>query len=163
MRGMFFRGVLVGSLTSALVLSASAALAGTGVGGIFNLGQANTVNTSSSLSGSTSGAQLAVSNSSTTTGNYGLLVNGKSLSPALVAANSTGPAARFTGASGSAPFQVGSNHKVSNLNADLLDGLDSSAFKVECPGGTTLVAGVCVRRRRARRITGPTPKTPAHQ
>ena len=107
MRGMFLRGVVVGSVTAALVLSASAALAGTGVGGIFNLGQSNTVNATSSLSGSTStGAQLSVSNASTTTGARGLTVNSASSSAALLAHNSAGPAAAFQSPSSVSPFNV---------------------------------------------------------
>lgn len=128
MRGMFFRGVVLGSLTAALVLSASAALAGTGIGGIFNLGQSNTVNQTSGLSGSSSGAQLAVSNTSTSTGNYGLRVNGASATPALVAHNSAGPAALFFSPTSAAPFAVNSTRKVTNLNADLLNGIGSRGF-----------------------------------
>jgi hypothetical protein len=45
--------------------------------------------------------------------------------------------ANFNPASG-APFAVGSNTKINNLNADLLDGLDSTAFwKLVGNGGTT--------------------------
>lgn len=134
MRGMFFRGVLLGSLTAVLVLSASAALAGTGVGGIFNLGRSNTVNQTSSLSGSSSGAQLSVSNSSTGSADYGIRVNGVSAAPALVAHNSAGPAALFFSPTTVAPFAVNSTQKVANLNADRLDGLHSSAF-VPAPVG----------------------------
>src|SRR5260221_1984263 len=76
MRGYFFRGVVLGSLTSAVVLGASAALAGTGVGGVFTIGKANTVNHASSLTGSNSRSQLTLSNTSTSAGTRGPSVSG---------------------------------------------------------------------------------------
>jgi hypothetical protein len=126
MRGMFFRGVIVGSLTAALVVSASAALAGTGVGGIFNLGQSNTVNAQSSLNGSTGGAELTVANTSAS--GRGMTVNGKGAVASLLAQNTLGPAGAFLVPSGVSPFLVNSTHKVTNLNADQLDGIDASGF-----------------------------------
>jgi hypothetical protein len=128
MRGMFFRGVVLGSLTAVLVLGASAALAGTGIGGIFNLGQSNTVNATSSLSGSTAGAQLAVANTSTASGARGLSLNSSGSVGTLLAHNSTGPAAAFQSPASVAPFLVNSTGRVTNLNADLLDGIHSSGF-----------------------------------
>jgi hypothetical protein len=124
MRGMFFRGVVLGSGTAVLVLGASAALAGTGVGGIFNLGQSNTVNGASSLSGSTAGAQLTVSNTSTS--GRGLSVNGAGPSAALLAHNSAGPAAAFQSPASVAPFSVNSTKQVTGLNASLLGGMNST-------------------------------------
>jgi hypothetical protein len=74
-------------------------------GGTFILGHANSATTASSLT------------SSVTTG------------PALSVTNTGGkPAAKFTANSGIAPFQVNSATKVTNLNADKLDGQDSTAF-----------------------------------
>lgn len=129
MRGMFFRGVVVGSVTSILVLSASAALAGSGVGGIFNLGKSNAVNKTSSLTGAAKGAtQLLVSNSATSTGSRGLQVSGHSPVAALLAQNSLGEAASFQSGSSFPPFEVNSTKKVTNLNADQLDGIDSSGL-----------------------------------
>ena len=125
---MFLRGVILGSLTAVLVLGASSALAGTGVGGIFNLGQSNTVNGNSSLSGSSFGSQLSVSNSATNSTARGLYVNGSSSAAALLAHNSAGPAAAFQSPSSVAPFTVSTTHRVPSLNADLLDGIDSSGF-----------------------------------
>jgi hypothetical protein len=103
MRGYFLRGVVLGSLTSALVLGASAALAGTGIGGVFNLGQSNTVNNTTSLTGSSSGSQLLVH-------------------------NGAGLAAAFQSKAGSAPFSVNSSVQVALLNASLLGGHSSSYF-----------------------------------
>lgn len=45
-----------------VVLVAANALAGTGVGGIFNLGQTNSANQTSTLTGASNGAQLQVTN-----------------------------------------------------------------------------------------------------
>jgi hypothetical protein len=43
--------------------------------------------------------------------------------------NSAGPALRLNAPATAAPFQVGNGNKVVDLNADRLDGLDSSAFQ----------------------------------
>ena len=51
----FTRGAVVGGIAGAFVAAATIALAGTGVGGIFNLGQENTVNAQTSLKGSVAG------------------------------------------------------------------------------------------------------------
>jgi len=65
---------LLGAAAAALALTTATALAGSGVGDVFNLGQANTVNVESSLSGNTSGgAQLRVENSATTQNAFGVL------------------------------------------------------------------------------------------
>ena len=55
------RWALLGAATAALVVTTTA-LGGSGVGGIFNLGQTNTVNGTSSLTGTTGSAQLRVAN-----------------------------------------------------------------------------------------------------
>jgi hypothetical protein len=73
-------------------------------GGNFILGQTNTASSTTALSAGTTG-------------------------PALKATNtSTGTAASFNVASGHPPFSVNSGTKVTNLNADKLDGLDSTSF-----------------------------------
>ena len=65
---------LLGAAAAALALTTATALAGSGVGGVFNLGQANTVNAESSLTGNTSGGpQLRVENSATTQNAFGVL------------------------------------------------------------------------------------------
>jgi len=75
-------------------------------GGNFILGQANTANQPTTLTGSpATGAALAVAN--TTSGQ---------------------PAASFTVSGNKAPFTVSSSGKVGKLNADKLDGLDSTDF-----------------------------------
>jgi hypothetical protein len=98
------KGAIAGSVFTLVVASSAVALAGTGVGGVFNLGQTNTVNKTSRLTGSSSTAMLRVDNTG------------------------AGPAARFNTSATSPPFAVASHAKVSGLNADLLDGNDASAF-----------------------------------
>jgi hypothetical protein len=79
-------------------------------GGNFLLGKANTASTQTSLTASPSfaGKALQLTNTSTGAGATALGLNV---------------------ASGHAPFTVNSGTKVANLNADKLDGIDSTAFK----------------------------------
>src|SRR6266511_3641435 len=56
---------LLGAAAAALCLTTTTALAGSGVGDVFNLGQTNTVDGTSTLSGTTAGPQLKVQNAST--------------------------------------------------------------------------------------------------
>jgi hypothetical protein len=128
---------IVAALVGALTATATAAVAGSGVGAVFNLGQANTVNQSSALAGSTANDQLDVANVNTGSSAKALGLLGKSsAAPALNAANTGGgPALGLTVNSGKSPFTVNSSTKVANLNADKLDGLDSSGF---VQGGGTL-------------------------
>jgi hypothetical protein len=98
------------ALVMALVLGvASVALAGTGVGDTFNLGQQNTVNKISSLIGSASSAMLKIDN------------------------NGAGPALALQVKPGEQPMTVNSDRMVARLNADKLDGKDSTDL---LPGGT---------------------------
>ncbi len=86
---------------------ASTALAGTGVGGVFNLGQTNTVNAISTLYGSYNNMMLRVVNTNTGTYARGLSIYTADNKPPLVVENSK---------SGTA----------TNLSADKVDGKDSS-------------------------------------
>jgi hypothetical protein len=93
----------------ALVLGvATTALAGTGVGARFDLGKTNTVNAVTKLVGSVAGPSLQVDNNSTGAGATALDLQ---VEP------------------GKAPMKVNSEAKVANLNADKLDGLDSTQFQ----------------------------------
>jgi hypothetical protein len=88
---------------------ASTALAGTGVGARFDLGKTNTANEISELVGSVAGPSLQIDN------------------------NSSGAAATALDLkveAGKPPMTVDSQARVNNLNADRLDGFDSS----ELPG-----------------------------
>ena len=86
------------------VVIVSPAVAGTGIGALFNLGRANTVNRTTTLTGTTSGRILAL------------------------AITGTGSALSLSTRAGQAPMTVTSSTRVAHLNADLLDGLDASAF-----------------------------------
>jgi hypothetical protein len=95
-------------VAAALTLgTASAALAGTGIGGVFNLGVTNTVNAITKLTGSVAGSSLQIVNNST---------------------NAAATALDLRVATGKPPLKVNSTTKVANLNADQLDDKDSSAF-----------------------------------
>ncbi len=86
------------------VAMVSPAAAGTGIGALFNLGRSNTVNRTTTLTGTTSGRILALAN------------------------KGTGSALSLSTRVGQAPMTVTSSTRVTHLNADLLDGLDASAF-----------------------------------
>jgi len=116
MKAKLAQGVVIGAVAAAMTFGASSAFAGTGIGAVLNLGRANAVNASTVLQGSTAGQQLRVANNSTATGATGIGIH--------------------TGL-GKPPLVVDSKAKVSNLNADFLDGRDSSAFVA---GGGTIVS-----------------------
>jgi hypothetical protein len=86
---------------------ASTALAGTGVGARFDLGKTNTVNQISKLVGSVAGPSLQIDNNS---------------------AEAAATALDLQVEPGKAPITVNSDAKVANLNADKLDGTDSTGF-----------------------------------
>jgi hypothetical protein len=75
-------------------------------GGNFILGQSNTASSTTALSAGTTGPAFRATNTS------------------------TGTAGSFNVASGHPPFTVNSGTKVTNLNADKLDGKDSTNWKV---------------------------------
>jgi hypothetical protein len=61
-RGDFFKGVVLGATVSAIVLVATSAIAGTGIGGVFNLGKTNSVDAQNTLKGATSAKTLQLTN-----------------------------------------------------------------------------------------------------
>jgi hypothetical protein len=92
----------------ALVLGvATTALAGTGVGARFQLGQTNTVNAVTKLVGTVAGPSLQVDNNSTGAGATALDLQVEA---------------------GKAPMKVNSDRQVANLNADKLDGKSEADF-----------------------------------
>jgi hypothetical protein len=102
------KGFVLVVIVSATTIASTVALAGTGVGGVFNLGTTNTTNASTVLQGSTTGQQLRVVNSATKgTGITGIGIHTAGNEP---------------------PLAVNSTTRVNNLNADLLDGRTSAAF-----------------------------------
>jgi len=104
-RADFFKGVMLGATVSTLVLTATTALAGTGVGAVFNLGRINKVNARSTLKGATGTSNLQITNTG------------------------TGKGIGITVRAGKAPIAVNASAgKATNLNADKLDGHDSPDF-----------------------------------
>jgi hypothetical protein len=104
MSGSFLKGTVVG-LACALIGGATVALAGSGVGGVFNLGVTNSVDAQSSLKGSTTAPLLALTNTNTGAGATGLQVNGNATSPTLTAVNNAGGAGVLAvGTTGAAVF-----------------------------------------------------------
>jgi hypothetical protein len=91
---------------------AAAALAGTGVGATFNLGKANSVNALSTLVGSTTSSMLRVDNNGSGTA-LDLKVGDPNTSPSFKS---------------TPPMKVDSGARVTNLNADLLDGKDLASI-----------------------------------
>jgi hypothetical protein len=102
----FSNGFVLGIVAATVVLTASAALAGTGVGAVFNLGRINSVDQGSTLSGA---------------------------APKLLIVKNTGSGPAAVGISiqvppGKPPLQVNSAARIAHLNSDLLDGMDSHQF-----------------------------------
>jgi hypothetical protein len=148
----FARGAAVGGIAGAFVAAATIALGGTGVGGVLNLGQENTVNAQTSLKGTVAGnAQFRVENGSSGVGLFGISSTGKGVYGKHTAATGGEPAVQGESASAAAagvvgkntaggpglsalvnagkpPLTVNSSARVANLNADQLDGKSSSAF-----------------------------------
>jgi hypothetical protein len=108
----------------ALVLgAATTALAGTGVGAVFNLGKVNSVDRLSVLVGGASGAMLRVDNDG----------------PGTALELRVGSATAEPATKGIPPMKVDSGAKVANLNADKVDGRSFG-----CPGGTLFHEGACI-------------------
>lgn len=91
-------------------------------GGNLILGKPNTAANTTSLSAPVSGKALQVTNTGTVASSTALGLNV---------------------ASGHPPFTVNSGAKVTNLNADTLDGLDSTALVNQCPSGTSKFGRIC--------------------
>jgi hypothetical protein len=92
-------GTVAGAVLSAVALSGGTALAGSGVGAVFNLGQTNAVDAQTVLTGTVNGALLRVTNTGT----------------GATAMNLQVP-------TGHAPFITNGTGKVTNLQADTVDG-----------------------------------------
>jgi hypothetical protein len=128
MSGSFVKGCVVG-LVCALVGGTTVALAGSGIGGVFNLGVSNSVDAKTTLTGASTGAQLRVDNTNPAASASGLVATSVSSSATGLFSNTGGgPAGAFVVNAGVSPFTVNSSTKVTSLNADLLDGLNSTNF-----------------------------------
>jgi hypothetical protein len=143
MGSSFLKGAVVG-FVCAVLGGATVALAGSGVGGVFNLGVSNSVDAKTTLTGSTAAAQLKVVNTSAAGGASGLVAISAGSSQTGSFTNSGGgPAGAFMVNPGVAPFTVNSQTKVGALNADQLDGLDGNALQKRVTG--TCAVGTAVR------------------
>ena len=100
----FGKGLMAGVAGAAVVLAITAASNSIGAGTAFILGQTNTVNATSTLTGHTPGPMLKVINSG------------------------SGTALDLHAASGHPPFSVNSATQVANLNASLLGGIGPAGF-----------------------------------
>jgi hypothetical protein len=110
MSAKFAKGLVVGAIAGGMMLVASAAFAGTGIGAVLNLGATNTVNARTLLQGTTRGQQLrVVNNAATGAGVTGIGIHTAPNEP---------------------PLAVDSKTRVINLNADLLDGQTAAEFVV---------------------------------
>jgi hypothetical protein len=98
------KSVVIGVVAAVAAMAITGAASGSGVGAVFNLGKANTVNGPSSLTGSTRHPMLSVTNSG------------------------AGAALSLQVRPGKAPFSVNSSGQVARLNASLLGGLAASSF-----------------------------------
>ena len=121
MKATFLKGVVLGAAVAMVTLVGSAAVAWTGVGKVFNLGESNRANARSQLEGATSSAVLNVTNTDKSATASGVSIDVPSNVPPLV---------------------VNSAIKVKNLNADLLDGQSASQFQSAttqaCANGTAI-------------------------
>jgi hypothetical protein len=123
--------VRVASLAAVGLLVVSAAGAAAAVpGDPFRLGVANSISAATTLSGSLAARLVGITNTSTLAGARALTVVSRSTSGTVLAQNQgTGPALQLSVAAGRPPLTVNSTAgKATNLNADKLDGQDSSAF-----------------------------------
>jgi hypothetical protein len=100
----FGKGLMAGAAGAAALLAITAATNGSGIGAVFNLGKANKVNATSTLTGKAQGPMLTVTNSG------------------------HGTALNLHVSSGHAPFSVNSASRVANLNASLLGGIGPAGF-----------------------------------
>src|SRR5579859_2796322 len=128
MRLTFFKGIALGAVTSMLTLGATAALAGTGPGANFNLGKTNSVNATSTLTGSATGSMLKIPNTGASA--QAITASSAGGTAATIRAQNTGggPAGEFDVTPGHAPFTVNSATEVANLNAAMLQGTVPSDF-----------------------------------
>lgn len=111
--------MVAGAVGAVVVLLGGTALAGTGAGAVFNLGQVNTVNGQSALTGSTpNGAAVKIDNTGT---------------------GPSSTALKLQVVSGHPPFVTNGTGKVANLQADTVDG-DSSNELARVVGSSSSLA-----------------------
>jgi len=148
----FVKGVVVGSIVAVGVASAAIAVAGTGVGGVFNLGQTNSVGATSTLTGSTGGRMLVVTNTRTGSGKASAILGNAAgtSNPAVEGANSSsGPGVEATSVSGTgvvaqSQSNIGTDStggSIGVLGTSNARGIVGRLGVISCPG--TYAVGGC--------------------
>jgi hypothetical protein len=66
------QGVALGAIVSVVTLASTAAIAGTRISAVFNLGKSNSVDAKTTITESTVGGQLQITNTSTAAGATGI-------------------------------------------------------------------------------------------
>jgi hypothetical protein len=123
------RGAAAGGLLMALAL-AGTAVAGTGIGGTFQLGVNNTVDAATTLTTNVMATSLRVINNATTGASAAFYAVNKSPSQATAIVQNTAGSALFLSVPAGQPAVTTSagSGTATNLSADKLDQLDSTAF-----------------------------------
>jgi hypothetical protein len=120
------------AVTAALILAI--VVVGTAVasapGEPLRLGMTNSISAATTLTGSLANRMLTVNNSSLEAGARALIASARGTAATILATNAgTGPALQLQVAAGRPPLTVNASAgKATNLNADRLDGIDSSGF-----------------------------------
>jgi hypothetical protein len=115
-------GMIAGAVFTSVVFLTTTAYAGSGIGGVFNLGQSNSVNETTTLTGAKAGAMLQVTNTNSSSGATGLAVTVPGNLP---------------------PLTVSSEGLVRRLNADEVDGFQANNLnRVATANASTIFAGL---------------------
>jgi hypothetical protein len=130
------KAAVVGGIAGAVMAVGTVAVAGNGIGGVFNLGTVNTVGATTTLTGATAGGpQLQVTNTSTTGAATGLAV---------------------TTAAGKPPLTVSNNVLNRRLNAQFLSGFAANGLGRVGLGSVSNLIGISTTTAQARvSITAP--------
>jgi hypothetical protein len=134
------RSAVTTAIVLALVIAGTTLAAATG--DPLKLGMTNTINAITTWSGAATSRLLQISNTSTAAGARALsLLSSAAASTLYVQNTGTGPGIQISVAAGKPPLTVnGAAGKATNLNADKLDGLDSTQLQRDAT--TTLTTEV---------------------
>jgi hypothetical protein len=133
MRG-FLQGVIGGVVATALIVGGTV-LAGSGVGGVFNLGVSNTVTSTTRLGGGVAGkAALAVSNPSTGAGSMAIRGDAAADFPAVYG-SSTGSGAGVQGVSAKGPGVSAVGKSATAAAARVANTGGGPGIRIETTGG----------------------------
>src|SRR4051794_11651887 len=133
---LFIKGAFAGGVGATVVLGATAAFAGNGIGAVFNLGQTNTVDETTTLTGAkAAGAELQVQNTSTSGAATGVSITTPAGKPAITVSNST---------------------LIPRLNAQYLGGMQNSGVgRIALASNETLIGGFAFSTLTTVTITAP--------